>query len=97
MGVGDPPRPAIAQARVPRENALQPERETARSRAKLITDHHGQLEEETTSEDVETQTSEAPEGESSQETYVAKVTLPRSTSLKFILRTRPRWAGFLLF
>jgi hypothetical protein len=35
--------------------------------------HHGKSQEETTSEDVETQTPETPQGESSQEAHVAEV------------------------
>jgi hypothetical protein len=47
--------------------------ETARFAAKPLSYTYGQLEKETASEDVETQTPEAPEGEPPQETHVAKV------------------------
>ena len=58
---------------VPREKALQGSRETARFAPKPFSYTYGQFEKETASEDVETQTPEAPEGEPPQKAYVAEV------------------------
>src|SRR5258708_20489516 len=56
-----------------REKALQGKPETARFAVKPPSTNHGQSEEETTSQDVETQTPEAPQGEPSQEAHLAKI------------------------
>jgi hypothetical protein len=57
----------------PREKALQGKPETARFAATPTSTNHGQSEEETTSQDVETQTPETPQGEPSQEAHLAKI------------------------
>jgi hypothetical protein len=56
-----------------REKALQGRGEIARCAAKPPSNTHGQPEKETTSEDVEAQTPEAPQGEPPQKAHVAEV------------------------
>jgi hypothetical protein len=54
-------------------SALQGSGETARFEAKPLSYTYGQSEKETTSEDVETQTPEAPQGEPPQKAHMAEV------------------------
>jgi hypothetical protein len=63
---------SLAQRLESREKALQARTEAARFAAKPLF-HHGKSEKETTSEDVEAQTPEAPQGEPPQEAHLAKV------------------------